>query len=280
MNITKAVIPVAGYGTRRLPITKAIEKCMLPVCNRPVVDYTVEACAAAGVTDIIFVVAPEHGQLGAYYSRQPALEAYLERQGKLDSLTGVFDTSGLNFHYIVQDPDGPYGTAVPVWLVRDMIGPGEHFAVMMGDDFVYNPLAQGANIDRMKQLIEGGHAESALLGATMAPEEITKYAALTSRAGQAGVELLDQLIEKPALDQIVQPVANISKYLFAPEIFGYIQAVIEREAGSGEYYLTDAIAAYARDHRMAIVPADGQYLDGGNLDSWIAANNYVYAQGR
>src|SRR6476659_3713685 len=87
MNITKAIIAVAGYGTRRLPITKTLEKCMLPVGNRPVVDYLVQDCIEAGITDIIFVVNERHEQIKHYYTgRNESLEAYLEKNGKSDEL--------------------------------------------------------------------------------------------------------------------------------------------------------------------------------------------------
>ena len=100
MNITKAIIPVAGWGTRRLPITKSIEKCMLPIGNRPMVDYVVQDCIDAGITDIYFVVSEDSSQLQSYYAANAALETYLEAHNKTEMLSLVTPPVA-RFHYII-----------------------------------------------------------------------------------------------------------------------------------------------------------------------------------
>src|SRR5690349_6993818 len=136
--ISKALIPVAGWGTRRLPITKAIEKCMLPVGNRPIVDYVVQDCVTAGITDIYFVVG-EGGlqQLQTYYGKNAVLEAHLKEGGKDALLPLVAVQEGVNFTYIIQPAD-KYGTAVPVHLMTPYLEEGESVVVLMGDDFLYS----------------------------------------------------------------------------------------------------------------------------------------------
>ncbi|MGH7196283.1 MAG: sugar phosphate nucleotidyltransferase [Candidatus Saccharimonadales bacterium] len=126
MNISKAFIPMAGYGTRRLPVTKALEKCMLPIGNRPIVDYVVGDCLKAGVTDIIFVVGEQFNQLQTYYGRNMLLEEYLKDKGKTKELEEIIDLSEkATFHYVVQDQHQPYGTAVPVALCADLVNDDE-----------------------------------------------------------------------------------------------------------------------------------------------------------
>ncbi|HXH27276.1 MAG TPA: sugar phosphate nucleotidyltransferase [Candidatus Acidoferrum sp.] len=277
MKLTTAIIPVAGYGTRRLPITKTIEKCMLPICNRPIVDYTVEACVAAGLTDIIFVVSPEHRQLRSYYEPDEALEQYLKRQGKESKLADLPATGTMRFHYIVQDITGAYGTAIPVWLAKKLVQDEECFIVMTGDDFLYNPTSPAVNIQKMVAAMEQAGAEGCLLGIELAKELIPHYSLVQLKHDPTGPELLEQLIEKPDISQVTSNIANISRYIFTPQIFPYIERLLAREDTKKEYYITDVINAYAAEHRMVVERATGEYLDGGNLDSWIAANNFVYA---
>src|SRR5690606_36308538 len=133
-----AIIPVAGWGTRRLPITKSIEKCMLPIGNRPIIDYVVRDCIKAGITDIYFVVSKGSYQLQQYYARNESLEQFLQYNGKQDMIELTLPAQGVNFHFIEQDANHKYGTAVPVSLVFPQIAKGESVVVVMGDDFVYN----------------------------------------------------------------------------------------------------------------------------------------------
>ena len=116
-SVTKAIIPVAGWGTRRLPITKAIEKCMLPVGNRPIVDYVVRDCIKAGITDIYFVVNRGSRQIFDYYSDNARLNQFLEYNGKQDMMELARPPMNVNFHYIEQDSNEKYCTAFPVALV-------------------------------------------------------------------------------------------------------------------------------------------------------------------
>ena len=130
MTVTKAIIPVAGWGTRRLPITKAIEKCMLPIGNRPIVDYVVRDCLAAGINDIYFVVGESSTQLQLYYEENGALDAYLIANGKENLLPLVKPPREVRFHYITQPADGKYGTALPISVVMPEIEHGESVAVL------------------------------------------------------------------------------------------------------------------------------------------------------
>src|SRR5690242_17819322 len=125
MTISKAIIPVAGWGTRRLPITKTIEKSMLPIGNRPLVDYVVQDCIAAGIRDIYFVVSGEQTQVEAYYSENITLNNYLTANGKANRIPDVTPPSDVAFHYVVQPQGGKYGTAIPISLVVPELEQGE-----------------------------------------------------------------------------------------------------------------------------------------------------------
>lgn len=142
--ITKAIIPVAGWGTRRLPITKIIEKSMLPVGNRPLVDYSVQELIKAGVKDIYMIISNvEPCQVKAFYSKNVALDQYLIDRGKEDRLALAHTLpDDVKIHYIQQDPAGKYGTAIPIAMAVEEYNIDEPVLVFMGDDFIWNP---GAN---------------------------------------------------------------------------------------------------------------------------------------
>lgn len=134
--ITKAIIPVAGWGTRRLPITKIIEKSMLPVGNRPLVDYSVQELIKAGVKDIYMIISNvEPCQVKAFYQKNVALDQYLIDRGKEDRLK-LANTlpDDVKIHYIQQDPAGKYGTAVPIAMAVEEYNINEPVLVFMGED--------------------------------------------------------------------------------------------------------------------------------------------------
>lgn len=275
MNCTKAIIPVAGYGTRRLPITKTIEKCMLPIVNRPVIDYVVEDCIRAGITDIYFVVSPGSSQLRDYYGQRPDLAAYLRANHKEDMLELIQPPHNVQFHYVEQDtsPGAPYGTTVPVWLCRQYVSPAEHVLVFMGDDFIFN--ADGSSeaarlIDAVAK--RGG---SALLGVEVPREKVSRYGVIDAK--QDGDILRYRAIqEKPAVEDAKSNLINVSKYILEAAVFDYMDATIEAGRTEGEYYLIDVLNDYVADnHLTQVLPARGQYLDSGTAENWVHANNVV-----
>lgn len=273
--ITKAIIPVAGYGTRRLPITKAIEKCMLPICNRPIVDYTVEECIANGISDIYFVVTAQHDQLEDYYGHNQELEDFLRQRGKEDLLGTIIPNGNVRFHYVVQTLE-KYGTAVPLWFAKDVVADVEQFVVMMGDDFLFAPSEPDVNLRNMLKAAE--QSPSVILAAKMPPEKIALYGAIKMRTAEDGTELFEDIVEKPTPGTAPSDLINVSKYVLHRDIFRSIEKVMRAPNPNGEHYLTDAINDYVTNGgAMAVVPAVGQFLDGGNLPGWIDANNIVFA---
>ena len=172
--ITKAIIPVAGWGTRRLPITKIIEKSMLPVGNRPLVDYSVQELVQAGVTDIYMVISNvEPCQVKAFYQDNIALNQYLTDRGKADRLELAKTLpSNVKIHYLAQDPSGKYGTAVPIAMVAEEYNINEPVLVFMGDDFIWNPGGESA----ASSLLEAVKTdqESAMVGVEVPHDQVDK----------------------------------------------------------------------------------------------------------
>lgn len=268
--VTKAIIPVAGYGTRRLPITKVIEKCMLPIGNRPIVDYVVEDCIKGGIEDIYFVVGAHSHQLRTYYGENLHLNDYLIRNGKNDLLPLVSPPDDVRFHYISQPLKGKYGTAVPVALAADVVEPGESVVVLMGDDIIYNPdaAAQG-EVSRMLAAVEDGGC--AMLGVTVASEHVSRYGVLSINT-QGGFE---RIVEKPTPETAPSNLINVSKYVFD---YAMLQVIWEYAAGeeTGEYLITNPLNQYVKaGGHIQVVEAKGHYLDGGTLDGWLEANNIL-----
>lgn len=271
--ITKAIIPVAGWGTRRLPITKIIEKSMLPVGNRPLVDYSVQELIKAGVKDIYMVISNvEPCQVQEFYKDNLALNQYLEERGKKDRLKLAKTLpDDVTIHYTVQDPSGKYGTAVPVAMVVEEYNINESVYVFMGDDFIWNPDGE-SSAESLRKSIKNDD-ESVLLAIDHPHEALLNGGALTIED-----EKVVKITEKPKPEQVTG-LASVSKYILSPkllqEIVEYVHA---HDFGplDQEYMITDCFASYIENGGiMRVAKTDGEYLDGGTVEGWIHANNVV-----
>ncbi len=272
--ITKAIIPVAGWGTRRLPITKIIEKSMLPVGNRPLVDYSVQELVKAGVTDIYMVISNvEPCQVKAFYQDNLALNQYLADRGKSDRLELAKTLpDNVKIHYLPQDPSGKYGTAVPVAMVAEEYNITEPVLVFMGDDFIWNPSGKSAS-DSLLEAVRNDQ-ESAMIGVEVPHDQVDKYGILSIENG-----LLTDVVEKPSIEDAPSNLINVSKYIISPELMQEIVAYVNTHdfgPKDQEYIITDPIDTYIKKGgTMRVVSAEGQYLDGGSVEGWIHANNVV-----
>ena len=273
MKISKAIIPVAGWGTRRLPITKIIEKSMLPVGNRPLVDYSVQELIKAGVKDIYMVVSNvEPCQVRAFYQDNLALNLYLRERGKEDKLEKAKTLpDDVVIHYVAQDPSSKYGTAVPVALAVEEYNINEPVLVFMGDDFIWNPGGKSS----AEALIESvkGDDESALLAIDHPYEALLNGGALTIED-----EKVVKIAEKPSPEQVTG-LASVSKYILSPSMLKEIvEYVNSHDFGptEQEYMITDPFASYIKKGGvMRAAKTDGEYLDGGTVEGWVHANNVV-----
>ena len=273
-KITKAIIPVAGWGTRRLPITKVIEKSMLPVGNRPLVDYSVQELIEAGVTDIYMVVSnTEPCQVREFYSDNIVLNDYLISRGKGDrvALTKTLPEH-VKIHYIAQDANSKYGTAVPVAMAAEEYNLNEPVIVYMGDDFIWNPEGESAATSLINSL--QSETDSAILGVEIPKEKVDKYGVLEVQDGK-----LTNVVEKPSVEEAPSNLINVSKYILSADLLQKIVAYVnEHDFGptDQEYMITDPIYDYIKQGQtMRVASTSGQYIDGGSVEGWVHANNVV-----
>lgn len=273
-KITKAIIPVAGWGTRRLPITKIIEKSMLPVGNRPLVDYSVQELIKAGITDIYMVISNvEPCQVQEFYRDNLALNDYLVERGKADRLALAKTLPDhVKIHYTTQDPAGRYGTAVPIALVVEEYNLDEPVLVFMGDDFVWNPEGESAAESLIHSL--QSEDESAILGVEIPREKVDKYGVLSVQDGK-----LVDVVEKPSVEEAPSNMINVSKYIMSRDLLRrVVNYVKSHDFGplDQEYLVTDPIDEYIKEGGiMRVAPTTGEYLDGGSVEGWVHANNVV-----
>ena len=276
MSITKAIIPVAGYGTRRLPITKAIEKSMLPVGNRPIVDFAVEDCILAGVKDIIFVITKtgERSQIETYYGKNARLEEFLLARGaeeKLKKLQTAPDD--VHFHFVEQDANDKYGTAVPVALAVKQLGLDEAVAFCNGDDFFYGS-KDGSEEKNLFSALQNDD-EAAIIGIRLPKEEIMKFAMI--EAGGDG--FMTNIVEKPKMEEITNDLANINRFVLSRELLKEIVGYVDGNnfsATEQEYFITDPVLNFVKKGgKMRVVPATGRFMDCGSLEGWLYANQLV-----
>ena len=271
--ITKAIIPVAGWGTRRLPITKVVEKSMLPVGNRPLVDYSVQDLIKAGVKDIYMVVSNvEPCQVRAFYQDNLALNRYLVDRGKADKLDKAKTLpDDVTIHYVAQDPSAKYGTAVPIAMAVEEFEIDEPVLVFMGDDFIWNPGGESAAEILAKA---SGGDKSAILGVEIDKKDVEKYGVLSEKDGN-----LVGVVEKPTPEEAPSNLINVSKYVMTPDLLKKIvKYVNENDFGpkDQEYMVTDPIDEYIKEGGvMKVAAATGEYLDGGSVEGWLHANQVV-----
>jgi UTP--glucose-1-phosphate uridylyltransferase len=275
MNCTKAIIAVGGFGTRWLPLTKSIEKCMLPVGNRPVIDYIVDDCIAAGIQDIYFVVGEQSSQLRSYYGDNPVLYEHLEKKGKTAELEQVKSISQkTNFHFLVQDTSLPYGTAVPVMLFEQSVdlSPDEQVAVIMGDNFIYNDDGQ-SEVAHMLDLVEKGDKTAGMVAMHVPRAEVSKYGIIEVRH-EHDTQLFKRIVEKPSPEEAPSTLSNPSFYVFDHDMLTCLQHV---KPTNGEYYVTDALNIYVDrlGKQLVVVTTEGKYLDCGTVEGWLYTNQFM-----
>ena len=275
MEIKKAIVPVAGWGTRRLPITKVIEKSMLPIGNRPIVDYVVEDCARAGIKEVFIIIDEKpFSQVKSYYEQNATLNKYLIARGKEDKLS-VVETkpAGMTIHFFIQkDVDARYGTAAPVAQVVEEFKLDEPVAVLMGDDFIFNRDGS-SDLKRLIDLIKTPE-DSALLAVQIPQEQVEKYGVLKIEN-----DLLTGIYEKPKLADAPSNFINISKYVMSAEL---LQRVVNYYNSNHfgprdqEYLITDPIIEHIKAQgKIHVLPITGEYLDGGTLEGWLHANHVI-----
>lgn len=232
MKVKKAIIPAAGMGTRFLPATKAMPKEMLPIIDRPIIEYIVEEAILSGIEDIIIVTGKGKRAIEDHFDRNFELEEILKEKGRYDLLEKVNKSSNINIHYIRQKE--PKGLGHAIWCARKFIG-NEPFAVLLGDDVVKS------ETPCIKQLINQFEVvNSSIIGVKHVPyEETNRYGIIDSISTDGRIYNVQQFVEKPELGTAPSNLAIMGRYVLTPEIFDFLE---EQEVGAeGEVQLTDAI---------------------------------------
>ncbi len=256
-KIRKAVIPAAGFGTRFLPQTKAMPKEMLPIVDKPVIQYVVEELVAAGITDIVIVTGWHKRAIEDHFDYPNELIQMLKEQGKHELLESVKKTAELaNFIYIRQK--GAYGNGTPVLCARNVIG-DEPFVAIWGDEFIY------ATPPRAKQCIDvfEKYGDPVISAVRVPKEDVSRYGIVEATNVEKNIWQIKKLLEKPAVDEAPSNLAAHGCYVLTPDIFPLLEKL--KPGISGEIWLTDAIKELLKTRPIyACEVTDAKYYDTGN----------------
>ncbi len=270
MNIRKVVIPVAGWGTRSLPASKNIPKEMLPIYNKPVIQYVVEEAQRAHIKDVIFVTNRDKNVIEDHFDHNLQLEDVLERSGKLDKLEEVRQVAEMvNILSVRQKRQLGLGHAV--MCARELVG-DEPFAVMVGDDLMFS------GVPGIGQLIEVAMAEKMpVIGVMEVPwEKVSRYGIIDGEEVAPGVYRVRDMVEKPKREDAPSRMAIVGRYVLTPDIFDYLEKV--KPGHGGEIQLTDALQAMAKERGMMAVRMAGMRFDAGDWAEFLSANIYFALQ--
>ncbi|WP_127531126.1 UTP--glucose-1-phosphate uridylyltransferase GalU [Paenibacillus kobensis] len=259
-KVRKAIIPAAGLGTRFLPATKAMPKEMLPIVDKPTIQYIVEEAIASGIEDIIIVTGKGKRAIEDHFDTAFELEHNLQEKGKLDLLNEVRKSSNVEIHYIRQKEARGLGHAV--WCARNFIG-DEPFAVLLGDDIVV------AEVPSTKQLIEQYETTGkSVIGVQAVSIEQTDRYGIVDPIDESGrLVKVKRFVEKPPLGSAPSNLAIMGRYVLAPKIFEYLE---KHELGAGgEIQLTDAIQRLNEDEGVFAYDFDGKRYDVGEKLGFI-----------
>jgi len=265
-KITKAVFPVAGLGTRFLPVTKASPKEMLPVVDKPLIQYAVEEAAAAGVSDMIFITGRNKRAIEDHFDKAYELETELQLRNKTALLEQVQAATprGINCVYIRQTEALGLGHAV---LCAEPVVVDEPFAVLLADDLI------DATVPVMKQMVDLAARENASVIGVMnvAPEETASYGIVEAESEPAGKRIgrIVRIVEKPKPGTTPSTLAVVGRYVLSPRIFHHLRTM--PPGAGGEIQLTDGIARLMQEERVLAYEFEGRRYDCGSKLGYLEA---------
>ena len=264
-KITKAVLPVAGLGTRFLPATKAIPKEMLPIIDKPLIEYAVEEAVLAGIEEIIFITSHTKPSIKNHFDPNPDLENKLIQSGKIDTLEKINRKifENITFTYVMQESQKGLGHAI---LQTKNLIQDESFAILLADDLIINTPSATQQLINIAQ-----ETNSSVIGLNKVPKEhISRYGVISSAdlIKQAKLFLLNGIVEKP---QSAPPsdMAVFGRYVLSHHIFDYLENIDPGVAG--EIQLTDAIRLMLKDHYINGYLYDGIKFDCGSKEGYVQA---------
>ena len=263
-QVKKAIIPAAGFGTRFLPATKAIPKEMLPIVDKPTIQYIIEEAVEAGIQDIIIVTGRNKRSIEDHFDRSIELELELEKSGKQEMLEMVKGISEMaNIHYIRHKE--PRGLGHSILAAQHFIG-DEPFAVLLGDDVVISKQPC------LGQMLDVFHEyQTSILGVQTVPHEVVnKYGIIAGKQVDERVYKVQDMVEKPSVEEAPSNVAVLGRYIITPEIFPFLET---QDAGKGgEIQLTDALKRLAKEQAMYAYDFKGHRYDVGSKIGFLQAN--------
>ncbi|RYM04598.1 UTP--glucose-1-phosphate uridylyltransferase GalU [Sporolactobacillus sp. THM7-7] len=262
-KVRKAIIPAAGLGTRFLPATKAMPKEMLPIVDKPTIQYIVEEAVNSGIEDIIIVTGKGKRAIEDHFDNAFELEENLIQKHKYSLLEKVRQSSKVDIYYIRQKR--PRGLGHAIWCARKFIG-NEPFAVLLGDDIIQN------DPPCLKQMIdEFCHVQSSVVAVKkVLASEVDRYGMIDPQAQKGRLYDIRGFVEKPSIDKAPSNVAIIGRYILTPEIFGFLN---QQKIGSGgEIQLTDAISSLNKIQKVYGYAYEGKRYDVGKPFGFIESN--------
>ena len=271
MRIKKAVIPAAGLGVRFLPATKAIPKEMIPIVDKPTIQYIIEEAVSSGIEDILIITSRHKKAIEDHFDRFVSLEDHLRGKGKHDLLRIVEETGGIaEIHYVRQGI--PRGLGHAIYCARRFVG-SEPFAVLLGDDIVRS------QVPCLKQMIDlYEEVQTTVIGVKeVSQAEVSKYGILDAELVKENIYRVRDLVEKPAPEAAPSRLAIMGRYIIEPEVFNILFCT---EPGAGdEIQLTDALKELARQKNMYGLVFEGQRYDVGDKLGYLKAT-VEFALGR
>ena len=262
-RVRKAIIPAAGLGTRFLPATKAQPKEMLPIVDKPTLQYIIEEAVASGIEEILIITGRNKKSIEDHFDKSVELELELEKSGKMEMLEMVRNISDMvDIHYIRQKE--PKGLGHAIHCAKSFVG-DEPFAVMLGDDVVDN------DVPCLKQLMDCyDEYKTTILGVQeVAPENVNKYGIVNGIHIEDKVYKVKDLVEKPSIEEAPSNVAILGRYIITPEIFNILE---NQEAGKGgEIQLTDALQTLATKEAIYAYNFEGRRYDVGDKLGFLKA---------
>jgi UTP--glucose-1-phosphate uridylyltransferase len=268
MRVRKAVFPAAGWGTRFLPATKAQPKEMLPLVDKPIIQYAVEEAVAAGIEQVIIVTSSQKRAIEDHFDLSYELERLLEDKGEIEKLRQVRRISDLaQIAYVRQKEQLGLGHAI--LMAKDLIG-HEPFAVLLPDDVV---IADRPCIGQLIHAYEQTHA-SVVAVMQVAPEEVSRYGIVAAETDESHLDggrlrRMTRIVEKPAQAEAPSTLAVIGRYVLTPKVFDKLEQT-PRGAG-GEIQLTDAIEALMAEQSVYTYEFEGIRYDAGTTMGWLRA---------
>ena len=263
MKVRKAIIPAAGLGTRFLPATKAQPKEMIPIVDKPTIQYIVEEAASAGIEDILIISGRNKRAIEDHFDKSYELEEELHRKGKQDLLSVVEDISNIaNIHYIRQKEAKGLGHAI--YCAKSFIG-DEPFAVLLGDDIV------DSKKPCIRQLMDVyNEYRTTILGVQKVPlQDVPKYGIIAGNQIDERVYKVKGLVEKPDIEQAPSNIAILGRYIISPRIFEFLESATPGK--NGEIWLTDALERLMENEAMYAYDFEGDRFDVGDRIGFLKA---------